>query len=64
MKAIVVKPGVRDSIHMRDVPDPVLGADQVAVRMIRAGLCGTDAEISHGLYGEAPQGDDIPDPRP
>jgi threonine dehydrogenase-like Zn-dependent dehydrogenase len=58
MKAIVVRPGVRGSMHMRDVPDPKLKADQVAVKMIRAGLCGTDAEISHGLYGEAPQGDE------
>jgi len=58
MKAIVVKPGVKDSIHMRDMPDPKLKPDQVAVKMIRVGLCGTDAEISHGLYGEAPQGDE------
>ncbi len=58
MKAIVVKPGVKDSIHMRDMPDPKLKADQVAVKMIRVGLCGTDAEISHGLYGQAPEGDE------
>jgi glucose 1-dehydrogenase len=58
MKAIVVKPGVKDSIHMRDMPDPKLKPDQVAVKMIRVGLCGTDAEISHGLYGQAPEGDE------
>ncbi|HKY20283.1 MAG TPA: glucose 1-dehydrogenase [Vicinamibacterales bacterium] len=58
MKAIVVKPGVKDSIHMRDMPDPRLKPDEVAVRMIRVGLCGTDAEISHGLYGQAPKGDE------
>ena len=58
MKAIVVKPGVADSIHMRDMPDPAMKADQVAVRMIRVGLCGTDAEIDHGLYGKAPEGDE------
>ena len=58
MKAIVVKPGVKDSIHMRDMPDPKLKPDQVAVKMIRAGLCATDAEISHGLYGQAPEGDE------
>jgi threonine dehydrogenase-like Zn-dependent dehydrogenase len=57
MKAIVVKPGVKDSIHMRDMPDPKLKADQVAVKMIRAGLCRTDAEIGHGLFGQAPKGD-------
>ena len=58
MKAIVVKPGVKDSIHMRDMPDPKLKADQVAVKMVRVGLCGTDAEINHGLYGKAPEGDE------
>jgi threonine dehydrogenase-like Zn-dependent dehydrogenase len=58
MKAIVVRPGVKDSIHMRDMPDPRLKPDQVAVKMIRVGLCGTDAEINHGLYGKAPEGDE------
>jgi len=59
MKAIVVKPGVKDSIHMRDMPDPKMKADEVAVKMIRVGLCGTDAEINHGLYGKAPEGDEF-----
>jgi threonine dehydrogenase-like Zn-dependent dehydrogenase len=58
MKAIVVKPGVADSIHMQDMPDPAMKADQVAVKMIRVGLCGTDAEIERGLYGKAPEGDE------
>ena len=59
MKAIVVKPGVKDSVHMRDMPDPRLKPDQVAVKMLRVGLCGTDAEINHGIYGEAPAGDEF-----
>lgn len=59
MKAIVVKPGVKGSIHMRDMPDPKLRPDQVAVKMIRAGLCRTDAEIGHGLFGDAPKGDEF-----
>lgn len=58
MKAIVVTPAQKQSIHMREVPDPALGPNQVAVRMIRVGLCGTDEEINHGLYGHAPKGDD------
>jgi len=56
MKAIVVQPGERDSIHMRDVPDPALRPDQVRVRVIRVGLCGTDGEINQGLFGRAPEG--------
>ena len=59
MKAIVVKPGVKDSIHMRDMPDPRLKPDHVAVKMLRVGLCATDAEINHGIYGEAPQGEEF-----
>ena len=58
MKAIVVRPGVKDSIHMRDMPDPRLKPDQVAVKMIRGGLCRTDLEISHGHFGRAPEGDE------
>jgi len=59
MKAIVVRPGERDSIHMRDMPDPQLKPDQVAVKMIRVGLCATDAEINHGLYGKPPDGEEF-----
>jgi len=59
MKAIVVRPQVADSIHMRDMPDPRLGAGDVAVKMIRVGLCATDAEIEHGIYGEAPEGSEF-----
>lgn len=59
MKAIVVKPGEKDSIHMRDMPDPKLKPDQVAVKMLRVGLCATDAEINHGVYGQAPLGDEF-----
>jgi len=59
MKAIVVKPGEADSVHMRDMPDPQMAADHVAVKMIRVGLCGTDAEINQGLYGKPPDGSDF-----
>ena len=33
--------------------------DQVTVKMLRVGLCGTDAEINHGLYGKPPDGDEF-----
>ena len=59
MNAIVVRPGVRDSIHMRDMPDPAMRADQVAVKMLRVGLCATDAEIYHGAYGQPPPGEEL-----
>jgi threonine dehydrogenase-like Zn-dependent dehydrogenase len=59
MKAIVVKPGEKDSIHMRDMPDPPLTSDQVAVKVLRVGLCATDAEINQGLYGKPPDGSEF-----
>lgn len=59
MKAIVVKPGQKDSVHMRDMPDPKMKPDQVTVKMLRVGLCGTDAEINNGLYGKAPDGEEL-----
>jgi threonine dehydrogenase-like Zn-dependent dehydrogenase len=59
MKAIVVKPGEKNSIHMRDMPDPKLEPDAVAVKMLRVGLCGTDIEINEGRYGKAPDGEEF-----
>ncbi len=59
MKAVVVRPGVRESIHMTDMPDPEMGPRDVAIRTIRVGLCATDVEIDHGLYGEAPAGSEF-----
>jgi threonine dehydrogenase-like Zn-dependent dehydrogenase len=59
MNAIVVRPGERNSIHMRDMPDPAMKPDQVAVKMVRVGLCGTDAEINHGVYGKPPDGEEF-----
>lgn len=56
MKSIAVIPGRKNSIHMQDAPDPAPVSDQVLIRVLRVGLCGTDAEINDGLYGEAPAG--------
>jgi threonine dehydrogenase-like Zn-dependent dehydrogenase len=56
MRAVTVTPGQRDSLRVLDIPD-VQGSDgQVVVRVLQGGLCGTDAEITSGLYGEAPPG--------
>src|SRR4030095_2333836 len=59
MKAIVVRPRVAGSIHMRDMPDPELGAGDVAVGPTRLGLGATDPEIEPGLYGEPPEGSEF-----
>ena len=56
MKAIAVIPGKANSLHFEDAPDPVPEAGEALVRVLRVGLCGTDAEINAALYGEAPAG--------
>ena len=61
MRAVAVRPGTADSLHVREVSRP--GVDDVAdgrgvlVRMLRIGLCGTDREIIDAEFGEAPSGD-------
>jgi threonine dehydrogenase-like Zn-dependent dehydrogenase len=57
MKAVAVLPGTRDSLHVRDdAPEPHPAEGEVLVRVLEAGICGTDAEIHQGLYGTAPAG--------
>jgi threonine dehydrogenase-like Zn-dependent dehydrogenase len=62
MKAVAVRPGVANSIHLRDVPVPshqaVSGGRGVLVRVLRVGVDGTDKEINAAEYGNAPPGDD------
>jgi threonine dehydrogenase-like Zn-dependent dehydrogenase len=58
MKAVVVTPGQADTGRVQDIPEPTRSADQVKVETIEVGVCGTDLEILHGLYGQAPPGDD------
>ena len=62
MKAVAVRPGMPNSIHLRDVPMPsvhdVPGGRGVLVRVLRVGVDGTDKEINAAEYGMAPPGDD------
>jgi threonine dehydrogenase-like Zn-dependent dehydrogenase len=57
MRAVAVVPGQHDSIHIReDVPEPEPSGDEALVRVLQAGVCGTDMEIHQGHYGEKPPG--------
>jgi glucose 1-dehydrogenase len=56
MKALVVEPGVAGSARVEDVPALELAAGEVPVRVLEVGMCGTDREIVHGLFGVAPEG--------
>jgi len=58
MKALTVQPGVAGSAALTDVPEPALDDGAVLVQTLAIGVCGTDAEIVEGLYGEAPSGED------
>ncbi len=62
MKAIAVRPGTPNSIHLEDVPKPsvdqVPGGNGVLVRVLRVGVDGTDKEINAADYGAPPPGDD------
>ncbi len=52
MQALVAQPGVDGSTHVADVAEPA--GDGVLIRVLEVGVCGTDREISHGLFGVAP----------
>jgi glucose 1-dehydrogenase len=62
MKAIAVYPGKKDSVHLAELPLPVLdeipNGRGVLVRVLRCGVDGTDKEINAGDYGAAPDGYD------
>ena len=59
MQALVVRPGEAHSAHVADVPALPQQDGEVAVRTLEVGVCGTDREISEGLFGVAPEGDDV-----
>ncbi|WP_285244058.1 glucose 1-dehydrogenase [Pseudarthrobacter sp. fls2-241-R2A-127] len=58
MRALTVTPGEKDSLKLRDVPEPATGEGEVLVEALAVGLCGTDSEIIGAEYGEAPPGQD------
>ncbi|MBS1794145.1 MAG: glucose 1-dehydrogenase [Acidobacteria bacterium] len=63
MKAIAVKPGVPNSVHLVEMPKPSVAEIQdgrgVLVRVLRVGVDGTDKEINNAEYGAAPDGADF-----
>lgn len=55
MKAVLVEIG-KGTAEVREVETPEPGSGEVAVRPLRVGLDGTDAEIVAGEHGEPPAG--------
>jgi threonine dehydrogenase-like Zn-dependent dehydrogenase len=58
MQALVVTPGTAGSARVETVPDVQPAPGDVVLRTLEVGVCGTDREISHGLFGSAPEGED------
>ena len=54
MQALVTRPGAPHSTHVTDVGEPT--GDGVRIRVLEVGVCGTDREIDHGLFGVAAEG--------
>jgi threonine dehydrogenase-like Zn-dependent dehydrogenase len=57
MQALTLTPGMKDSLQLREVPDPPQGEGSILVEAMAVGLCGTDREIVAGEYGQAPAGE-------
>jgi threonine dehydrogenase-like Zn-dependent dehydrogenase len=56
MKAFGIRPGKTGTAQVLDLPSPEPGPGEVLLKVVEVGICGTDAEIDQGLYGEAPGG--------
>lgn len=56
MRALTVEPGLGGSLRVEDIAAPRPGADQILVRALALGVCGTDRDIVAGKYGMPPPG--------
>ncbi len=59
MLALVTQPGHAHTTHVEDVPAVEAREGEVLVRTLEVGVCGTDREISEGLFGIAPEGEQL-----
>jgi threonine dehydrogenase-like Zn-dependent dehydrogenase len=55
MLALVTQPGRAQTTRIEDVPAVRAREGEVLVRTLEVGVCGTDREISEGLFGIAPE---------
>jgi threonine dehydrogenase-like Zn-dependent dehydrogenase len=59
VQALVTRPGQAHTTHIEDVPAVAAREGEVLVRTLEVGVCGTDREISEGLFGVAPEGEQL-----
>ena len=57
MQGLVTEPGRAGSARVEDLKVSPPAAGEVSVRVLEVGVCGTDREIAHGLFGVAPDGE-------
>jgi threonine dehydrogenase-like Zn-dependent dehydrogenase len=57
--ALVTQPGQTNTTRIEDVPAVEAREGDVLVRTLEVGVCGTDREISEGLFGIPPEGDPL-----
>jgi glucose 1-dehydrogenase len=55
--ALLTTPGEAGTTAAGDAPEPRSLAGDVPLRTLEVGVCGTDREISGGLFGAAPEGE-------
>jgi glucose 1-dehydrogenase len=58
MQALVTTPGAPHSTRVEKHDPPIPRPGEMLVRVLEVGVCGTDREIDHGLFGIAPEGED------
>ena len=58
MQSLVTIPGVAHSTRVAEVAEPRPAPGTVLLRPLEVGVCGTDREISEGLFGVPPDGTD------
>ena len=59
MLALVTQPGHAHTTGIEDVPAVQAREGEVLVRTLEVGVCGTDREISEGLFGIPPEGEPL-----
>jgi threonine dehydrogenase-like Zn-dependent dehydrogenase len=56
MRALTVRPGIKHSLELVDLPEPSDDDGPVLVETLSVGLCATDLDIVDGLIGYPPPG--------
>ena len=59
MLALVTQPGRSHTARIEEVPAVEAREGEVLVRTLEVGVCGTDREISEGLFGVAPEDEQL-----